>query len=149
MAVNVHMIVNLMVSEMEANGWTFRTLEEVSGVSRGAVQRWKKGGLPNLYSTEAVLNTLGYDLLVLRRQGPVPKPPREAYAKQRKAKPAKPPKEKKPRYTGPRKLTQEQVDQIRSGELKGSNYAKMFGVSTALISQIRRGKRWPEPASRA
>lgn len=49
-----------------------RTLTEISrtaGMSHQSVQRWTVGRRsPNLHSFEAVLNTMGYELAVRKRQ---------------------------------------------------------------------------------
>lgn len=45
------------------------------------------------------------------------------------------------------KLTQEQVDEIRSSHLGPSALAKVYRVSKATISLIRSGKLWTRDAS--
>jgi transcriptional regulator with XRE-family HTH domain len=137
--------VRLILGEMKRNKWTYRSLEDASGVSRGAVQRWRLGGLPNLYSAEAVLNTLGYDIQTVRRPGPTPLPRVEPPL------PRRPPLERRPErlakaYTGPTKLTEEQAADIRTGRLKGVEFAQLYGISGALVTQIQQGTRWPPRA---
>jgi hypothetical protein len=40
------------------------------------------------------------------------------------------------------KLTNEQVEEIRTSNLKGCELAKKFGVRDAIISAIRLGQKW-------
>jgi transcriptional regulator with XRE-family HTH domain len=146
--VNTHPIIQLIVNEMKAHGWTYRTMEDASGVSRGAFGRWEHDGVvPSLLNAEVVLNVLGYELTVVRRPGPSPKPPRQPYDTLRR--PRRDPGKRRRPYTGPRKLTQEQVDDIRSRRMKGVEYAKLYDISSALVTQIQLGNRWPDPPPHA
>lgn len=64
-----HPLVKLMWQEMHAQRASQMDVSERSGVSAGAMRKWRFGqrGSPRLWDIEAVLNTLGYDLIARRR----------------------------------------------------------------------------------
>lgn len=135
---NLHPIVRFVVDEMKRQGWTLDQMQRISGVGRSTICHWALGERqPHLPNIEAVLNTLGYKILIVKGDAPRKKPtPRSL------------PTRLKP-FRGRTKLTQEQVDDIRTQRLPAVEFAKLYGVSEAMVSMILAGKRWPEPPSRA
>ena len=52
----------------EHNEMTYRDLAKRSGLHATTIQRWRNAGMePSLGDIEAVLNTMGYDLVPMRR----------------------------------------------------------------------------------
>lgn len=70
-----HPIVKFILAEIAA---TYRPLSEIgekSGIHWHTIHNWKAGrSSPNLVTAEAVLNTLGYDLVIVKR-GTIPATP--------------------------------------------------------------------------
>lgn len=53
----------------EHNEMTYRDLAKRSGLNPSTMQRWRYTGMePSLGDIEAVLNTMGYDLVPVRRE---------------------------------------------------------------------------------
>jgi transcriptional regulator with XRE-family HTH domain len=57
--------VRLFFSEMARQGLRYQDVEDVSGVLRASQKAWRKKNTPSLSSLQAVLNTLGFDLLAV------------------------------------------------------------------------------------
>lgn len=141
----VHPLVKALFEEADQAGWSLRAIEKASGVDRAATQHWRRRSAPTLWNFEAVANALGFDLVMVRRDGPSPRPPKwwENPAEM-------PPVPKRVKaYTGRTKLTQGQVDDIRTRRMRPVEFAKLYGISGPLVSMIQRGKRWPDPPDRA
>lgn len=61
---NVHRFVKLIWRSVNTEMWSQEELERRSGVSVSAVRKWRRGvRSPRLIEIEAVLNTLGYELV--------------------------------------------------------------------------------------
>ena len=136
----MHPLVQAIFDEMDEGGWSLRSIEKVSGVSRACTQHWRRRSAPSLPNFEAVANALGFDLVLIRREGPPPKSPslweRPKVVEIRTRKRV---------YAGKTKLTWEQVEDIRTGRLRAVEYAKLYDVSAPLICRIQKGKAWPKP----
>jgi transcriptional regulator with XRE-family HTH domain len=130
-------IIDLVKREIEEQGWSLRQMETASGVSRNAMHKWTSGRQPGLSNLRAVLNTLGYDIAIVKAPALRKTPPALRLPVRRRP------------LVRTIKLDQDAVDDIRTQRLKGHEYAKLYGISEAMVSYIIRGKRWPEPASRA
>lgn len=141
----VHPLVKALFEEADQTGWSLRAIEKASGVDRAATQHWRRRSAPTLWNFEAVANAIGFDLVLVRRDGPPPLPPLPG------GPPAQmPPVPKRAKaYTGRTKITQEQVDDIRTHRMRPVEFAKLYGISGPLVSMIQRGKRWPDPPDRA
>lgn len=130
-------ILDTLDKAMKRQGWSRRAMEQVTGVYRNALTHWtREGRQPGLANLRAMLNAVGYDITIV-----------PAHHLKRKPPPPSLPKRQRPLAMS-LKLTQEQVDDIRTQRLKSVEFAQLYGVSEAMVSQILSGKRWPEPADR-
>ena len=57
--------VRLVFSEMARQGLRYQDIEDISGVLRASQKAWRKKNSPSLPSLQAVLNTLGFDLVAV------------------------------------------------------------------------------------
>lgn len=70
-------VLKAAVDVINSSGWTQKELEKVSGTSQGFISQLCTGHItrPGIANVEVVLQTLGYNLTITRRQGPLPTPP--------------------------------------------------------------------------
>ena len=65
----VHWMVKIIWDEIIAGDLSTEHLTEVSGVSRSIIRRWRNGrNAPRIENVEAVLNALGYELNVIKKE---------------------------------------------------------------------------------
>ena len=65
----VHPLIRWIWRKMNEDLWDQETLEKRSGVSASCMRKWRRGERnPRIQELEAVINALGYDLVVRESQ---------------------------------------------------------------------------------
>lgn len=59
-----HPIIRFMIEEINRQRRNYEELAETSGVARNFAHSWRRGADPKLTNIDAVLNALGYRLIV-------------------------------------------------------------------------------------
>lgn len=65
---NCHPLVKELFRIMRNKGVFSAELARISGIERATFTRWKTHNSPNLTNIEACFNSLGYDLVVVKRK---------------------------------------------------------------------------------
>ena len=64
----VHHLVQTVFRLMIEDRWTYHDVASRAGITPGTIRSWKINSMPSLEALEAVLNTMGYELVVRKRK---------------------------------------------------------------------------------